>query len=88
MGRISKQGDLYLRTLLIHGARSAVTAAETRRRAQRPLTHLQRWVLQKEGELRHSNQAAVALANKMARIVWAVWKHERRFDGNFASVAA
>jgi transposase len=38
LGRISKQGDPYLRTLLIHGARSALTAAQTRRSQGRPLT--------------------------------------------------
>ena len=88
MGKISKQGDRYLRTLFIHGARSALTAALTRQRSGRPLTHLQQWALQKAMELRHSNQAAVALANKLARICWAVWKHERVFDGNHALRAA
>jgi transposase len=87
LGRISKQGDPYLRTLLIHGARSALNAAQARQRAGKPLTHLQQWAVQKAKELRHPNQAAVALANKLARIVWAVWKHERRFDGNFRSQA-
>lgn len=82
MGRISKQNDPYLRTLVIHGARSALTAAQNRQRTGRPLTRLQSWAAEKSTDLRHSNQAAVALANKMARIVWAVWKHERRFDGN------
>jgi transposase len=88
MGRITKQGDRYLRTLLIHGARSALTAAQTRTRSRKPLTRVQEWVLKKEGELRHSNQAAVALANKMARIVWALWTHERRFDPNHLPAAA
>jgi transposase len=83
MGRISKQGDPYLRTLLIHGARSALNAAQAKQKKDQPLTHLQQWAVKKAGELRHSNQAAVALANKLARIGWAVWKHERRFDGNF-----
>ncbi len=83
MGRISKQGDPYLRTLLIHGARSALTAAQTRQQTGKPLTRLQKWAVQKGAELRHSNQAAVALANKLARICWAVWKHERHFDGNY-----
>jgi transposase len=88
MGRISKQGDPYLRTLLIHGARSALTAAQVRQRSGTPLTHLQQWAVQKAGEMRHSDQAAVALANKLARICWAVWKHERPFDGNYVPQAA
>ncbi|HEV2123268.1 MAG TPA: IS110 family transposase [Chloroflexota bacterium] len=88
MGRISKQGDPYLRTLLIHGARSALTAAQMRDRAGRPLPKLPQWAVQKAKELRHSNQAAVALANKLARICWAVWKHERRYDGNYLPQAA
>ena len=88
LGRISKQGDPYLRTLLIHGARSALTAALSRRKAGRPLTKLQEWAVEKSSTLRHSNQAAVGLANKLARIAWAVWKHERRFDGNHVSELA
>jgi transposase len=88
MGRISKQGDRYLRTLLIHGARSALTAAQVRQRTGKSLTRLQQWALQKCSELHHSNQAAVALANKLARITWAVWKHERSFDGNYLPQAA
>lgn len=87
MGRISKQGDPYLRTLLIHGARSALTAAQVRQRAGKPLTHVQQGALEKCTQ-RHSNQVAVALANKMARIVWAVWTHERSFDGNYQLRAA
>jgi hypothetical protein len=35
-----------------------------------------------QGEEMHSNKAAVPLANKLARIAWAVWHHERDFDGN------
>jgi transposase len=88
MGRISKQGNPYLRTLLIHGARSALTAAQLRQRSGKPLTRIQRWAVEKSGELHHSNQAAVALANKLARICWAVWKHERQYDGNYLPQAA
>ena len=46
LGRITKQGDPYLRTLLIHGARSSLLAAERARRANRKLTHLQAWALE------------------------------------------
>ena len=82
LGRISKQGDRYLRTLLIQGAHSALRAAEQRQRSGRALTHLQSWAVGRARELSHANKAAVALANKMARIVWALWKHERHFDGS------
>ncbi|MDQ3606281.1 MAG: IS110 family transposase [Gemmatimonadota bacterium] len=88
MGRISKKGDPFLRTLLIHGARSALTAAQVRQRTGKPLTRTQQWAVEKAGALRHSNQAAVALANKLARICWAVWKHERQYDGNYLAQAA
>jgi transposase len=77
LGRITKQGDPYLRTLLIHGARSALLGAQRAQRAGRALTHLQAWALERAGE-GHTNRAAVALANKLARIAWAVWRHERR----------
>lgn len=87
LGRISKQGDPYLRMLLIHGARSALLAAERRRKAEQELTRLQTWALERAGA-GHRNQAAVALANKMARILWAVWKHERTFDGSYLPQAA
>jgi transposase len=81
LGRISKQGDIYLRMLLIHGARSALTAARRNASAGKPLTQLQAWALSR-ADLMHSNKAAVGLANKMARIAWAVWHHDRQFNGN------
>jgi transposase len=88
LGRITKQGDPYLRTLLIHGARSALNVAQQRQRAGKSVSRLQSWALKKEAELHHSNQAAVALANKLARIAWAVWKHERHYDGDYLPKAA
>jgi transposase len=84
LGRISKQGDVYLRTLLIHGARSALLAAHRQQRTGRPLDRLRHWALQCESERGH-NVATVALANRLARIVWATWKHARPFDGNWAN---
>ncbi len=79
LGRISKQGDIYLRTLLIHGARSALLAAERKKKTGRMLSHLEQWGLELSGHKPH-NQAAVALANKMARVLWAVWHHDRTFE--------
>ncbi|CAN5711378.1 hypothetical protein BH23GEM9_BH23GEM9_17760 [soil metagenome] len=87
LGAISKQGDPYLRMLLIHGARSVLNAATRTANADKPVTQLQAWALERASTT-HRNKAVVALANKMARIVWAVWRHERVFDGNHAEQAA
>ena len=62
---ISKRGDAYLRTLLIHGARAVVSQAS--RRDDR----LSQWVTD-IAQRRHTNVAAVALANKTVRIAWAM----------------
>jgi transposase len=67
LGRISKRGDGYLRTLLIHGARSVLIHART----QQP-DRLRNWANDLAKTHVH-NKAAVAVANKLARIVWAVW---------------
>ena len=83
LGRISKRGDKYLRTLLIHGARSVMARNKIRLRENARLTYLQRWALQLEQRVGH-NKATVALANKMVRILWATWMHQRDFDGNHA----
>jgi transposase len=74
LGRISKRGNPYLRMLLIHGARSVLCHAKKAQQHDR----LRSWALGLERRLRH-NKAAVALANKLARIAWAVWKHDRSF---------
>jgi len=62
---ISKRGDRYLRCLLVHGARSVVVQAANKE------DRLSRWVNRVRAE-RGFNKAVVALANKMARIGWAV----------------
>jgi transposase len=62
---ISKRGNEYLRRLLIHGARSVVTHANRQRHA------LGTWVSELERRV-HRNVLVVALANKLARIAWAV----------------
>jgi transposase len=87
LGRISKQGDAYLRMLLIHGARAALTAARRAEAAGKPLTELQAWSLRRANSS-HANKASVALANKLTRIAWAVWYHDRVFNGNHVVRAA
>ncbi len=67
LGSISKAGDTYLRTLLVGGARSMLLAAHRTKRPDR----LQAWALEVE-KRRGRNRAAIAIANKLARIVWAV----------------
>jgi transposase len=84
LGRISKRGDVYLRTLLIHGARAVLNAAHSAARRGRPLDRLRTWALATAQRCGY-NKATVALANKLARIVWATWKYQRPFDGNWAA---
>ncbi len=69
LGAISKHGDTYLRMLFIHGARAVLHHAKSKLVPDR----LRAWALRVE-RLRGRNKAAVALANKLARIVWAVWR--------------
>ena len=83
LGRISRRGDSYLRMLLIHGARAALLAAKRQHKAGRELTRLQQWALDTQQRVGH-NKATVALANKLARIAWAVWTKGIEFDGNDA----
>jgi len=75
LGRISKRGDAYLRTLLIHGARSVLWAAKSKKEPDR----LRRWALELE-QTRGHNKAAVALANKLARFAWVVLNERRDFQ--------
>lgn len=77
---ISKRGDTYLRTLLIHGARAVIRVAE------RKATHAGSWL---EGVMgrRNKNVAAVALANKNARIVWALLAHDREYAADYGAAA-
>lgn len=82
MGRISKQGDVYLRTQLIHGARSALLAAKRAASKGADLDRLRRWAIETEMRIGH-NKAAVALANKLSRIIWATWKHDRDFNSQW-----
>lgn len=73
LGRITKRGDDYLRTLLIQGAKSAVMTAPRR---SDPIS---RWLTQLTERVGWQ-KAAVAMANKNARILWAVLTKGQRFD--------
>jgi len=75
LGSISKRGDPYLRTLLIHGARSVMCHAKV----------ATRWQTQIQAR-RPANVAAVALANKMARTAWAILAHGQAYQKDYASV--
>lgn len=74
LGAISKRGDVYLRTLLVQAARSVLWRARV---AAQP-TGFQRWACSTQQRRGH-NIAAVAVANKLARIAWAVWSTQRPF---------
>ena len=74
---ISKRGDTYLRTLLIHGARAVLTSSKAP----------PEWAL-RLAERRPANVATVALANKTARTIWALLAHDRDYQRDFISQPA
>jgi transposase len=75
---ISKRGDTYLRTMLIHGARSVLLSLK------RHPDRAGGW-LARLADRRNHNIAAVALANKNARIAWALLAHGRDYQAGFRS---
>lgn len=78
---ISKRGDTYLRTLLIHGARAVIRVAE------RKVDRADSWLARIMGR-RNKNVAAVALANKNARTVWALLAHDRDYQADYEPAMA
>ena len=78
---ISKRGDSYLRTLLIHGARTVLSWG---RRGRRELSPWLKGLLSR----RSPNVVAVALANKMARTIWALLAHKRTYRPDYIVPAA
>jgi transposase len=78
LGRITKRGDDYLRTLLIQGAKAAVMSAGKR---DDPTS---RWLVQLTARVGWQ-KACVAMANKNARILWAVMTREQGFDAKHVS---
>lgn len=75
LGSISKRGDPYLRTLMIHGARSVLYHDKAPTDWQKRIQ-----------ERRPANVAAVALANKIARTAWAILAHDDRYDRHHVSM--
>jgi len=69
---ITKRGDCYLRTLLIHGSRAAVTRASKKDDAR------SKWMTDKQRKL-GTAKACVAVANKNARIIWALLAHDEPY---------
>ena len=74
---LSKRGDVYLRTLLIHGARSVIM------HAKKP----EAW-LEKMLKRRPKNVVAVALANKMARTIWVLLAKQKDYQANYTRQVA
>ncbi|WP_310621260.1 IS110 family RNA-guided transposase [Flexibacterium corallicola] len=79
LGRISKRGDGYLRKLLVHGARASLGWS---RRKQDGLSQWQKALL----ERRPTNVVLVAMANKMARTVWALLSKSQTYRYNSVEV--
>lgn len=75
---ISKRGDAYVRCLLIHGARSMINASKGKD------DRLSLWVM-RIANTRHPNVAAVAMANKTARIAWAMIRREGDYQPQLAA---
>lgn len=71
---ISKRGNTYLRTLLIHGAGAALPSLA------RSETPLRRWLTGMIEREVHRNAIVVALANKLARIAWAALRKDATFE--------
>ena len=79
---ISKRGNTYLRTLLIHGARAALPSLSNSD------TPMGRWLKAMIERGVHRNAVVVALANKLARIAWATLRKETRFERGYLAAAA
>ena len=86
-GAITKQGHRYLRYLLTHGARSVVLAGHRRQRTGTACTPLHQWAVT-VAHRRGFNKATIAGANKLARIIWAVWHRDVPFHAGAAAAPA
>jgi transposase len=77
LGRISLRGNVYLRTLLIQGARSTLQAAINTEPAR--ASRLQRWIIALYSRKGYY-KTLIAIANKHARILWAMLAKDERYD--------
>ena len=84
LGRVTKRGDVYLRMLLIHGARAVLRSAKLAKKKNQPLDRTRAWALELADRVGH-NKAAVALANKTARRLWAAEHHRKIYDPDHTS---
>ncbi|MFB6261322.1 MAG: IS110 family transposase [Thiohalorhabdaceae bacterium] len=82
LGGITKRGNTYLRTLLIHGGRSVLAIAQYKQRAGQELAPLEQWALRTRARVGF-NKASVALANKLARRVYAVCRDNTDYDSQY-----
>lgn len=84
LGRLTKRGDIYLRKLLIQGARSAIQSAKMRAKAGKTLDRFSQWAMDLAERIGH-NKAAGGVANKLVRRLWAAERHGKNFDPNHLS---
>jgi transposase len=84
LGGISKRGDRYLRVLLTHGARAVLRAAQRRAATNAPSLPLHVWA-RAIAARRGYNKATSAIANKLSRIIWAVWHRDVPFQTALAA---
>ena len=82
LGRISKRGNKYLRTLLIQAANVILMRPQNWKRFS-----FGPWLAEAATRL-HRNKLATALANKLARIAWSVLRHGKPYDHHYPEVAA
>ena len=79
LGKITKRGDTYLRSLLTQGARATLNAALGKAPDKR--SHLEHWIVALRQRVGY-HKSLVAIANKHARICWAMLAREESYDSN------
>ncbi len=79
LGRISRRGDAYLRSLLVQGAKGALQAAL--RQPPDKANRLQRWIVEVYARVGY-HKTLVAIANKHARMIWAMLAKDEGYDPN------